>query len=140
MNYKTTKMKKLVCVLMLCVGTLVTAQETKNQEQGVFEFEKEIVDYGQISQHEDGHREFKFTNIGESPITITNIKSSCGCSVAKKPSKPIMPGEKGVIRVNYATNRLGGFSKTFIIFSNASEKNKKIRIKGMVLNSVITQN
>jgi len=125
-------------MLMLFVGTVIIAQE-KNLLSGVFDFETETIDYGKIQQNEDGYRVFKFKNIGKAPITITSIKSSCGCSVAEKPTKPIMPGENGSIRVKYDTKRLGGFSKTFMIHSNAQEKLKRVRIKGIVLQPEKTQ-
>jgi len=131
-------MKNVVCMLMLFVGTVIIAQE-KNLLSGVFDFETETIDYGKIQQNEDGYRVFKFKNIGKAPITITSIKSSCGCSVAEKPTKPIMPGENGSIRVKYDTKRLGGFSKTFMIHSNAQEKLKRVRIKGIVLQPEKTQ-
>jgi len=44
-----------------------------------------------------------------------------------------MPGETGTIQVKYATNRVGRFSKTVTITSNASEPKKVVRIKGEVL-------
>ncbi len=47
-----------------------------------------------------------------------------------------MPGEKGEIKVSYDTNRVGGFSKSITIFSNATEATKVIRIKGIVNNGV----
>jgi len=125
-------------MLMLFVGTVIIAQE-KDVLSGVFDFETETVDYGKIQQNEDGYRVFKFKNIGKAPITITSIKSSCGCSVAEKPAKPVMPGENGSIRVKYDTKRLGGFSKTFMIYSNAQEKLKRVRIKGIVLQPEKTQ-
>jgi len=131
-------MKNVVCILMLFVGTVIIAQE-KDLLSGVFDFETETIDYGKIQQNEDGYRVFKFKNIGKAPITITSIKSSCGCSVAEKPTKPIMPGENGSIRVKYDTKRLGGFSKTFMIHSNAQEKLKRVRIKGIVLQPEKTQ-
>ena len=126
-------MKNVVCLLMLFMGSLLIAQEKNTDIAGVFEFETETIDYGKILQNEDGYREFKFKNIGNAPITISNIKSSCGCSVAEKPSKPIMPGENGSIRVKYDTKRLGRFSKTFMIRSDAAQKLKTVRIKGIVL-------
>ncbi|PCI01847.1 MAG: hypothetical protein COB81_06555 [Flavobacteriaceae bacterium] len=133
-------MKNVVCLLMLFTGSLLIAQEKNTDISGVFEFETETIDYGKILQNEDGYREFKFKNIGNAPITISNIKSSCGCSVAEKPSKPIMPGENGSIRVKYDTYRLGGFSKTFMIRSDAQDNLKKVRIKGNVVSSAIAQN
>jgi hypothetical protein len=97
-----------------------------------FKFEAETIDYGKISQNSNGEKVFVFTNVGAQPLIIENIQSSCGCTVPEKPEKPIMPGEKGEIRVSYDTKRLGGFSKQITIFSNAKEPRKIIRIKGIV--------
>jgi len=97
-----------------------------------FKFEEEVINYGKIEKDSDGERVFIFTNIGEEPIVIQRIQSSCGCTVPKKPEKPIMPGEKGEIKVSYATNRVGGFSKSITIYSNAKNPKKVIRIKGLV--------
>ncbi|WP_166384561.1 MULTISPECIES: DUF1573 domain-containing protein [unclassified Polaribacter] len=97
-----------------------------------FKFEKETINYGKIEKGSDRERVFVFSNIGDEPIVISRIQSSCGCTIPKKPEAPIMPGEKGEIKVSYDTNRLGGFSKSITVFSNAKEGNKVIRIKGMV--------
>tara|TARA_B110001454_G_scaffold183504_1_gene178699 strand:- start:261 stop:665 length:405 start_codon:yes stop_codon:yes gene_type:complete len=97
-----------------------------------FKFEEEVINYGKIDKDSDGERVFIFTNIGDQPIVIKRIQSSCGCTVPKKPEKPVMPGEKGEIKVSYATNRVGGFSKSITIYSNAKNPTKVIRIKGTV--------
>ncbi|MFY9243299.1 MAG: DUF1573 domain-containing protein [Polaribacter sp.] len=97
-----------------------------------FKFENETIDYGKISKDANGERIFKFTNVGDQPIIITNIQSICGCTVPKKPEKPIMPGEQGEIKVSYDTKRVGGFSKMITIFSNAKNPRKVIKIKGFV--------
>ena len=76
---------------------------------------------------------FTFTNTGKSPLIVEKVKGSCGCTVPTKPEEPIMPGETGEIKVKYDTNRVGGFSKTVTITSNASEPVKRIKIKGIVL-------
>ena len=68
------------------------------------------INYGKIEKDSNGERIFIFTNVGDEPLIIQRIQSSCGCTVPKKPEKPIMPGEKGEIKVSYATNRVGGFS------------------------------
>jgi hypothetical protein len=76
---------------------------------------------------------FKFKNVGKSPLEISRIQSSCGCTVPEKPEGPIMPGASGEIKVKYDTNRLGGFSKEITVFSNASEPQKRLRIKGIII-------
>lgn len=97
-----------------------------------FKFEKETIDYGKINKGANGERTFVFTNIGDAPLIIKNIQSSCGCTVPKKPENPIMPGEKGEIKVSYDTKRVGGFSKSITIFSNAKSPRKVVKIKGLI--------
>jgi hypothetical protein len=122
-------MKSFTSILILfLISFSLNAQE--------FKFKSETIDYGKIDKGSDGERIFIFTNIGDQPIIIKNIKSSCGCTVPEKPEKPVMPGEKGEIKVSYDTKRVGGFSKSITIFSNATEAAKVIRIKGIVNNGV----
>jgi len=119
-------MKAIVTLFAIFLATnLVKAQE--------FEFKTEAIDYGKIEKGSDGIRVFEFTNVGEAPLVIKQIKSSCGCAIPEKPTKPIMPGEKGEIKVSYDTKRIGGFSKAFTVFSNAKTERKMLKIKGNVL-------
>ena len=97
-----------------------------------FKFEEETINYGKIEKASNGERTFVFTNTGDQPLIIEKIKSSCGCTVPKKPSEPVMPGEKGEIKVSYDTKRVGGFSKSITITSNAKNAVKVIKIKGFV--------
>ncbi|TXD50952.1 MULTISPECIES: DUF1573 domain-containing protein [unclassified Polaribacter] len=122
-------MKTFATLLMI----LFISISTNAQE---FKFEKETINYGTISKNANGEKVFVFTNIGNEPLINKNIQSTCGCTVPKKPEKPIMPGEKGEIKVSYDTKRVGGFSKSITIFSNAKNARKVIRIKGIVSEGV----
>jgi len=104
-----------------------------DENKGVFTFESTVIDYGTIEHNSDGVRAFKFTNTGTAPIIITQVKGSCGCTVPTKPDGPIMPGETAEIGVKYATNRVGQFTKTVTVTSNASEPTIVLKIKGKVL-------
>jgi hypothetical protein len=131
-------MKKVILVLFVGFFALninaQTKEEIKKDFTGpIFQFENEVIDYGEIAHNSDGNRVFKFKNIGKAPLIITSVKGSCGCTVPTKPEEPIMPGETGEIKVKYATNRVGPFAKTITITSNAFESNKIVRVKGRVL-------
>ena len=129
-------MKKIAAILLFSVLSIsMNAQEKAevNLDAPVFKFEVETIDYGKIEKGSDGVRAFVFTNTGKSPLIVENVKGSCGCTVPTKPTEPIMPGKKGEIKVKYDTNRVGGFSKTVTITSNASEPIKRVKIKGFVL-------
>lgn len=139
-------MKKLITLLFIGFVTLnMNAQEkaivsSDDPNAPIFEFETDVIDYGKIDLNADGTRVFKFKNIGKSPLVIENIKSSCGCTVPKKPTEPIMPGATGEIEVKYATNRPGGFSKSITVYSNATEPVKQLRIKGIVIKPESAEN
>ena len=125
-------MKKITLFIAVCFATLtISAQE--------FKFEKETIDYGKVAKGTNGKRIFEFTNIGDAPLVIERVQSSCGCTIPKKPEKPIMPGEKGQIEVSYDTNRIGGFSKSITIYSNAKTPTKRIKIKGFVSKEVLPE-
>lgn len=137
MNILLNKTNKLYLALSFfaLVSTFSFAQEKASTDKvGKFSFESDEIDYGKIAQDADGVRVFKFTNTGNAPIVITDAKGSCGCTVPTYPKNVIKPGETGQIDVKYATNRIGAFTKTVTLTSNASEPSKVLRIKGEVLN------
>lgn len=96
-------------------------------------FEKIVHDYGTIVQGSDGNSTFNFTNKGKGPLILNNVKATCGCTVPEWPSAPIPPGRTGIIKVRYDTNRLGAFSKTITVSSNARNSLVTITIKGNII-------
>jgi len=96
-------------------------------------FEKTIYDYGTITQGDDGNCEFKFTNNGENPLILSNVRASCGCTVADWPKEPILPDSTGIIKVRYNTAIIGSFSKSVTVISNARNARVVLRIKGNVI-------
>ena len=122
-------MKKLIVVALISlIGYNASAQAK-------ISFKNETVDYGKIVKGSDGVRVFEFTNTGDAELVVTNVKSSCGCTVPKKPEGPISPGASGSIEVKYDTNRVGPIRKTVTVYSNADEPIKALKIKGEVLNA-----
>jgi hypothetical protein len=107
------------------------AEENPNAPE--ISFDKTVHDYGAVPYKGDGKCEFKFTNSGQEPLILTNVRSSCGCTVPKWPREPILPGQSEVIHVEYKTNRIGRINKTVTVQSNARTKSVVLRIQGQVL-------
>lgn len=123
-------MKKLALIaLVACIGFTAQAQ------QAIISFKNDTVDYGTIEKGSDGLRVFEFTNTGDAPLVITDVKSSCGCTIPKKPEGPIAPGATSSIEVKYDTNRVGPIRRTITVTSNASEPIIGLKIKGEVRNN-----
>ena len=122
-------MKKIVLVLFVgLLGLSLKAQDSAAK----IEFKSETVDYGEIDKGSDGIRVFEFTNTGSAPLIISDVRSSCGCTIPKKPEDPIMPGKTGEIQVKYDTNRVGPIRKAITVTSNADTPTKILKIKGEV--------
>ena len=97
------------------------------------EFVKTVHDYGTIFQGGNGECEFEFKNVGKEPLVLSNVSSSCGCTVPSWPRDPVMPGKTAVIKVKYNTDRVGGINKTVTVSSNAEQNQTVVlRIQGHV--------
>lgn len=125
-------MKYLFTIILFCLASInIYAQETNSK----IEFINETIDYGKIDYGSNGLRKFIFKNTGNSPLVISKVTSSCGCTVPKKPKAPIAPGETGEIEVKYDTKRTGFIRKTITVTSNAANVKNGIsylKIKGEV--------
>ena len=109
-----------------------TATVQANPNAPEAEFEKEVIDYGTIEYNSNGEREFKFKNTGKEPLIISNCQASCGCTTPACPKEPIGPGSSGVIKVKYDSNRVGVFTKTVTVTSNAKTPSVTLMIKGTI--------
>lgn len=120
-------MKKLVLILFVgLMGYATQAQVAK------ITFEETTIDYGEVTKGADGVRTFRFTNTGDAPLVIEDIKSTCGCTIPKKPTGPIMPGASDIIEVKYDTNRVGPIRRSISVYSNAEEPITTLSIRGNV--------
>ena len=137
---KTVKSKSLLIICLFVYATNFSQEAATNTKAGILSFKTEEIDYGKIQQNENGERTFTFTNTGKSPIVISTVNTSCGCTVPAYSKAPILPGETSDIKVKYATDRVGVFKKTITVISNASERDKVLRIKGEVLNPEVAKN
>lgn len=122
-------MKNLIFLALLTFVNFAVNAQAK------ISFKSETVNFGEIAKGSDGIRVFEFTNTGDTPLIITEVKSSCGCTVPTKPDGAIAPGMSNTIQVKYDTNRVGPIRKTITVYSNAVERIKAIKIKGEVLDA-----
>jgi hypothetical protein len=126
-------MKNIGLLFIALVGfVLMSSQTSTKAKTPHIEFETTIHDYGNITVGDNGNFSFKFKNSGKEPLIIQGVRSSCGCTVAKKPNAPIMPGESDMITVRYDTRRIGTFRKTITVTSNADNATIVLTIKGNV--------
>ncbi len=126
-------MKKTITLLTLILFSSIGLAQ--NGPKIDFEAPDNTIDYGRVKNTENGVRDFIFTNTGNAPLLITNVLSTCGCTVPSKPNEPIMPGKTGKISVKY-NMALGPIRKTITVESNAVNYEGgriALKIKGEVI-------
>ncbi|MDR1758256.1 MAG: DUF1573 domain-containing protein [Bacteroidales bacterium] len=129
-------MKKILMLMVVfnCVLVLSAQEEgkKKNTKEPEIEFETLEHNYGTLHQGDDGTCEFSFKNTGKSYLKLTNVFSSCGCTVPEWPKDSIAPKKSAVIKVKYNTQRIGTINKTITVESNAINNHVILKISGMV--------
>lgn len=110
-----------------------TPQPADNPNAPVITFEKTTHDYGTVTKGGDGTCEFKFKNNGIEPLILSNVSSSCGCTVPEWPREPILKGKSASVKVKYDTNRVGPINKTITVMSNAKVPSIQLKIIGNVV-------
>ncbi|MDR1876462.1 MAG: DUF1573 domain-containing protein [Flavobacteriaceae bacterium] len=123
-------MKKSLLCTAFVLGALTLGNAQKLQ---ITNYDNNTVEYGNVEKGSDGSRVIKIQNAGDKPLVISNIQSSCGCTVPKWTTEPIAPGKKGEITVTYNTASVGRFSKVITISSNDVENpTLSVRVQGTV--------
>jgi len=108
-------------------------QMSKMDKFPEMKFEYTEVDFGKHKEGEILDTVFVFTNVGEAPLIISKVKTSCGCTASDWPRQPVQPGETGKIAVSFNTNhKTGNQVKTITIHSNEKQLTRTLKIKAQV--------
>jgi hypothetical protein len=76
-------------------------------------------DFGKIEEGKTLEVSFRFKNVGDKPLVISNVSASCGCTVPETPKKPYAPGETGVIKASFnSAGKSGAQAKQVNVFAN----------------------
>lgn len=140
-------MKKLILILGIAISlaacnstdssTAVVLDSTGKvisaKDAPVIKFEEEIYDFGKITDGESVMYEFKFTNVGKTPLIISNATATCGCTIPEYPTTPIKPGKGGKIKVIFnSLGKVGLQDKVVSIISNANPYLATVHMVGEV--------
>jgi hypothetical protein len=130
-------MKQIGFLTFAILFSLIRIQAQTNKAKLDMAFDKTVDgitahDYGSIIYGANGKVDFNFTNQGTNPLIITDVKSSCGCTVPTWTKEPVAPGQKGTIQIVYNTTLPGVFNKTVVVYSNANNSPVRLEVRGKV--------
>lgn len=96
-------------------------------------FDKTLHDFGEIQNGTPVETVFSYTNSGRSPLVVTDIKSTCGCTVPQGWSKePLMPGESSQFSVKFNGKGANKVSKTITLTTNTEKGREQVRISAFI--------
>lgn len=125
-------MKHLMILCAVILGFAFTASAQDN-EKAEFKFNEEKHDFGKIPQGTPVTTVFEFTNVGKEPLILTEVRPTCGCTIADYTKTPVKAGEKGTIKITYNAAAAAPFNKTIVVTSNAKTPTKYLNIVGEVV-------
>lgn len=106
----------------------------KDTKTALVEFNKTMHEFGQVIQGEVVSYNFKITNKGNANLIITNVSTSCGCTVSEYPMDPIQPGETKKIKAIFDSgDRIGFQNKRITVLTNATPARHILKIKADVI-------
>jgi hypothetical protein len=129
---------RLIRFALLFVALLGVSRISAQSPKGAdIEFQTNIVDLGELS-HEDDKQVVRlaYTNTGDLPLVVTEVRTSCTCITVQYDRKKVMPGERGsiVITMDPAKAPEGNFYRVLQVYSSARGGVKHITLKAVISN------
>ncbi len=124
-------MKKIIFAFIALLIAVAVSAQTKQPQ---ISWDKTTHNFG-VFKEEAGLQTaiFEFTNVGEEPLVLTNVKASCGCTATDYTKEPIQKGKKGFVKASYnPQNRPGKFNKSITVTTNCEAPTTILTISGEV--------
>ena len=121
--------------MSLCMLFSVTLCFGDDTKKPVIKFVNKVHKFDSITASKGSvSHEFIFKNVGTIPLVILKSSITCKCTKVKYSKKPILPGEKGVIKVTFNPRGVihGVFTKNIQIYSNAKNRREILTIMGVL--------
>lgn len=111
-----------------------SAEGTDTDQLPVIRFEETTLNFGSVLEGEKVQITYRFINEGKSPLVLSRIETSCGCTASKNwPREPIAPGKSGEIDIEFDSNqRVGKQTKTISIIANTFPATTLLYLEGEV--------
>lgn len=134
---KIYRLKTVILVLTTCILVVSCQTNINNKKNAKIQFNKSRYDFGTVELNQQVSHEFGFSNPGKNQLVILDIKTSCGCTAADWPGKPLSGGEKDKIKVLFEATMPGVFQKSVTVFYNGENSPDTLTVRGKVKNRKI---
>ncbi len=122
-----------ILLLFIALLPLVNTLSSTAMAQPRFVPDTDIKKVGEVEFQKPRQFSLGFTNKGDKPLVIKEVKASCGCLDVSFPKNAIAAGSRGEIDITFDAKMLGSFYKEVEVQTNASDKPAYIAIQGTVV-------
>ena len=124
----------LLFVASLQTGFAQSTSDIVSEPKAVIAFDVPVHDFGDMKQGEKVAFVFKFKNTGKAPLIISNVQTTCGCTVPDWPKDPVAPGKTGQLSATFnSAGKSGKQNKVITVISNASNARESVTIAANVI-------
>lgn len=119
----------IAVVAMVLLPALASAQSdvvADNERYAIAKFDKLSHDFGEIERGTEAVAIFTITNQGQAPLVVENVKVSCGCTIVKWNSEPVMPQDTIQIKVSYNSNIVGEIKRSVVVKTNDHKQKRTL--------------
>lgn len=89
-----------------------------------------MIDMGNFSWKEKKERTVLLKNMGDVPLVINSVTTSCGCIRVAYDKKPVASGGSICVKIAYKAEHPEHFNKTITIYCNAKNSPLRLKISG----------
>ena len=122
----------LMCVMLLASTLTAWAEEPKGAN---IEFSTKVVDLGVLSREDDKQIvRLSFTNVGDVPLVVTEVRTTCSCTTIQHDRKKVLPSERGVLTITMDPSKapVGSFYRVLQVYSTATNGVQHITLKAEI--------
>lgn len=129
-------MRRSLLLIVAIVGSVLTSHLYADEPKGAdIAFAENIIDLGVVAQEDDKqHLRLSFSNTGDVPLVITEVRTSCSCTTIKYDRKPVLPGQSGVLNITVDPRKApkGNFYRVLQVHSTAVSGVQNITLKAEI--------
>lgn len=129
-------MRRSLLLIVAIVGSVLTSHLYADEPKGAdIAFAENIIDLGVVAQEDDKqHLRLSFSNTGDVPLVITEVRTSCSCTTIKYDRKPVLPGQSGVLNITVDPRKApkGNFYRVLQVHSTAVSGVLNITLKAEI--------
>ena len=124
-----------VCVVLLALLVAVPFAMAQEPRGADIEFQTKVVELGTLSREDDKQMvRLAFTNTGDVPLVVTEVRTSCTCTTVQHDRKKVLPSERGALTITMDPSKapVGSFYRVLQVYSTATNGVQHITLKAEI--------